>query len=55
MIGCENEDCPREWFHMECLNLTTPPLGTWYCRDCAVALGIDEEDSEKGTKGKKKN
>lgn len=21
MIGCENEDCPIEWFHFECVGL----------------------------------
>ncbi|ORY66625.1 hypothetical protein BCR35DRAFT_282865 [Leucosporidium creatinivorum] len=34
MIGCENEDCLREWFHMECVGLTAAPSGVWFCRDC---------------------
>jgi hypothetical protein len=47
MIACENEvpypfsvmvtyvqECPKEWFHLECVGLTTAPKGKWYCRDC---------------------
>lgn len=31
MIGCDNADCLREWFHLDCLGLKTAPSGTWYC------------------------
>ena len=34
MIACEHEDCPIEWFHMDCLLITTVPKGKWYCPDC---------------------
>ena len=36
MIGCDNPDCPIEWFHMTCLGMTTIPKGKskWYCPDC---------------------
>ena len=34
MIACDNPDCPVEWFHFECLHLTTVPKGKWYCPDC---------------------
>ena len=35
MIACEHEDCPIEWFHMDCLLITTAPKGKWYCPDCS--------------------
>ncbi|XP_015913023.1 inhibitor of growth protein 1 [Parasteatoda tepidariorum] len=34
MIGCDNEDCEREWFHFSCVGLTTKPKGKWYCPTC---------------------
>jgi len=34
MIGCDNNDCPIEWFHFECMGLTTKPKGKWYCPKC---------------------
>jgi len=35
MVACDNEDCPREWFHYQCVGLTAPPKGRWYCLFCA--------------------
>ena len=34
MIGCDNDDCPIEWFHFGCVNLTHKPKGKWYCPSC---------------------
>lgn len=35
MVGCDNSDCPYQWFHLDCLNLKNPPKGKiWYCPDC---------------------
>ncbi|KAI7855003.1 hypothetical protein BDC45DRAFT_507494 [Circinella umbellata] len=34
MVGCDGENCPYEWFHMECVGLTAPPKGSWYCDEC---------------------
>ncbi|KXS13657.1 hypothetical protein M427DRAFT_113195 [Gonapodya prolifera JEL478] len=34
MIGCDSENCPIEWFHYECVGLTEPPHGKWYCPLC---------------------
>ena len=25
MVGCDAEDCPREWFHLDCVGLNKPP------------------------------
>mgnify|MGYP000046826714 CR=1 FL=1 len=38
MIGCDNDDCPIEWFHFECVGLTEQPKGTWYCPDCRATM-----------------
>uniref|UniRef100_A0A0N4X5L6 PHD-type domain-containing protein n=1 Tax=Haemonchus placei TaxID=6290 RepID=A0A0N4X5L6_HAEPC len=34
MIGCDNEKCEIEWFHFECIGLTTKPKGKWFCPNC---------------------
>ncbi|CAG5116312.1 unnamed protein product [Candidula unifasciata] len=34
MIGCDNPDCPIEWFHFACVQLKTKPKGKWYCPRC---------------------
>ncbi|CAB3982381.1 Inhibitor of growth 1 [Paramuricea clavata] len=35
MIGCDNEGCAIEWFHFQCVNLTSKPKGKWYCPKCS--------------------
>ena len=35
MIGCDNADCPIEWFHFQCVGLSSKPKGKWYCPRCA--------------------
>jgi len=41
MIACENDECPIEWFHFECVGLTPEnrPKGKWYCDECKKLLG----------------
>lgn len=34
MVACDNSQCEIEWFHYECVNITQPPKGKWYCPDC---------------------
>ncbi|KAJ5212021.1 uncharacterized protein N7498_003667 [Penicillium cinerascens] len=38
MICCENPDCDREWFHLDCVGLSEVPSRTakWYCPNCRV-------------------
>ncbi|VDP94911.1 unnamed protein product [Echinostoma caproni] len=43
MVACDNRDCPIEWFHFECVGLTSKPRGQWYCPQC-TAEGIKEKD-----------
>ncbi|KAL2860584.1 hypothetical protein BJX68DRAFT_225660 [Aspergillus pseudodeflectus] len=46
MICCENQDCDREWFHLDCVGLSEVPSRTakWYCPECRVKFN-------KGTDG----
>ena len=34
MIGCDNENCLIQWFHVKCLRLKRIPKQAWYCPDC---------------------
>ncbi len=34
MIGCDNDLCPIEWFHFNCVSLSHKPKGKWYCPRC---------------------
>jgi PHD-finger len=35
MIACDNEHCPVEWFHMDCIGVGAVPTESWYCVHCA--------------------
>jgi hypothetical protein len=35
MIACDNEDCPVEWFHYACVNLSKKPRSFWLCPECS--------------------
>lgn len=34
MICCDNDACKIEWFHFNCVSLTSKPKGKWYCPNC---------------------
>lgn len=34
MIMCDNDACNIEWFHFNCVKLTSKPKGKWYCPQC---------------------
>ena len=38
MVACDNEECPTEWFHYECVGLASAPTGEWFCPDCEKAM-----------------
>ena len=45
MIACDNPKCTREWFHIECVNLTLDSIPAdpipWFCPCCTVkAKGV---------------
>ncbi|ODN75987.1 hypothetical protein L202_05953 [Cryptococcus amylolentus CBS 6039] len=35
MIGCDDDDCEIEWYHIACLGLDKTPEGNWICPTCA--------------------
>lgn len=37
MVGCDNDDCERQWFHFYCAGLKESPPDdvAWFCRDCS--------------------
>ncbi|OCK75741.1 hypothetical protein K432DRAFT_307848 [Lepidopterella palustris CBS 459.81] len=45
MVACENEECEKEWFHLDCVGLTEipPRRSKWYCPECRVLLNVDEK------------
>lgn len=34
MVACDNDECEIEWFHYDCVGITQPPKGKWFCPDC---------------------
>lgn len=36
MVGCDGDNCEREWFHLECVGLSRAPAknAKWYCDEC---------------------
>ncbi|XP_063103102.1 inhibitor of growth protein 1 isoform X2 [Cavia porcellus] len=51
MIGCDNEECPIEWFHFSCVGLNHKPKGKWYCPKCR---GENEKTMDKALEKSKK-
>ncbi|GAA5872029.1 hypothetical protein JCM8547_006217 [Rhodosporidiobolus lusitaniae] len=47
MIACENEDCSREWFHLDCVGVSQAPEGEWYCNDCVKELNVDPKTMQR--------
>ena len=38
MVGCDHDECSREWFHLACVGLRVAPEGQWFCEDCKAKL-----------------
>ena len=36
MIGCDNQDCRIQWFHLSCVQMRMEevPEGEWFCLEC---------------------
>jgi hypothetical protein len=35
MVACDNDDCPRQWFHLACIGLkSVPTTKKWFCGEC---------------------
>ncbi|KAJ9113028.1 hypothetical protein QFC22_006124 [Naganishia vaughanmartiniae] len=52
MIGCDNETCRFEWFHVKCMKLDPDKLPeTWFCPECVKILGYSSSAGEKAVTG----
>ena len=40
LIGCDNQHCQIQWFHLSCVNMTMDkvPDGDWFCPDCRQSM-----------------
>jgi len=47
MIGCDNPDCPIEWFHFGCVGLSAKPKGKWFCARCKPAFDAPKQIKKK--------
>ena len=48
MIACDNEHCPYEWFHMDCLKLEqAPKRKKWFCPDCSLSKQLFKSPKKK--------
>ncbi|KAI0722394.1 hypothetical protein C8T65DRAFT_137918 [Cerioporus squamosus] len=55
MIGCDNESCRLQWFHLSCVNLEPENLPqTWYCDECRAQLGLSNTVGSASTGGGRK-
>ena len=50
MVACDNDACPREWFHLQCVQLEKAPGGRtkWFCSD-----ECQEQHAKSKAKGKR--
>ncbi|KAJ9094265.1 hypothetical protein QFC21_006091 [Naganishia friedmannii] len=54
MIGCDNETCRFEWFHVKCMKLDPDKLPErWFCPECVKILGYTSSTGEKAVGGDK--
>ncbi|ODO09957.1 hypothetical protein I350_02180 [Cryptococcus amylolentus CBS 6273] len=50
MIGCDNDKCVYEWFHVKCVDINGPLPETWYCPDCVSRYGFSNDKNKKSRK-----
>ncbi|WVW84846.1 hypothetical protein I302_106881 [Kwoniella bestiolae CBS 10118] len=46
MIGCDNDSCKYEWFHVKCVHISGPVPDRWFCPDCVKKLGLLSSDGK---------
>ncbi|KAL9617338.1 MAG: hypothetical protein Q9160_007868 [Pyrenula sp. 1 TL-2023] len=54
MVGCDNDDCPYQWFHLKCVAITKSPREDelWFCEECCTkGLGPPEGEGKPLGKG----
>jgi len=47
MIGCDNPNCPYQWFHILCVGVKTPLPDKWYCPDCKKQTASERRKGRK--------
>lgn len=45
MVACEGKNCKIEWFHFDCVGLTSEPKGAWYCDQCLANMNTKRKSS----------
>lgn len=45
MVACDNNECEIEWFHYDCVGVTQPPKGKWFCPDCSVKMNSHQQQT----------
>ncbi|KAH8118399.1 hypothetical protein DFH11DRAFT_1686570 [Phellopilus nigrolimitatus] len=53
MIGCDNDNCAHQWFHLGCVGLKAPLPEHWYCDECLKSLGA--AGAVRGRGGERRN
>lgn len=52
MVACDKPDCPRQWFHLDCIGLKSVPKSEkWYCEECKQALAKKGKVGSNGGNG----
>lgn len=47
MVGCDDPECPYEWYHIECVGITVAPKGKWLCPLCRERIGLTTQGRPK--------
>ena len=47
MVACDNDACPYEWFHWECVGITKEPQGIWICPTCSAEENLKKDNKKK--------
>ena len=52
MVACDRDDCPRQWFHLDCIGLkSVPKSAKWYCDECKNVLAHGDRTVAKAKNG----
>lgn len=53
MVACDNDECEYEWFHYDCVGITAPPKGEWFCNPCLKKMAAQQNNNQPKKKGRK--
>lgn len=54
MVACDNTECEIEWFHYDCVGITQPPKGKWFCPDCSRKMSGQQQSNSDKTQTQRK-